>query len=71
MGSSNGDALRGLAGFSGDSISGRGMNPKGAREDASGVFVRLVSLWWEFPPWLDSNNNIWKFGMQQFFVEIF
>jgi hypothetical protein len=36
---------------------------------ASGVFMRLVSLWWEFPPRLDSNNRILRGGMQQFFVD--
>ena len=41
---------------------------KGRREGASGVLVRLVSLWWEFPPRLDSNNNILFPQKQQFFV---
>ena len=41
---------------------------KGRREGASGVLVRLVSLWWEFPPRLDSNNNILVRQKQQFFV---
>jgi hypothetical protein len=41
---------------------------KGRREGASGVLVRLVSLWWEFPPRLDSNNNIPRPQKQQFFV---
>jgi hypothetical protein len=41
---------------------------KGRREGASGVLVRLVSLWWEFPPRLDSNNNILSRQKQQFFV---
>jgi hypothetical protein len=41
---------------------------KGRREGASGVLVRLVSLWWEFPPRLDSNNNILLRQKQQFFV---
>jgi hypothetical protein len=38
---------------------------------ASGVLMRLVSLWWEliFPPRLDSNNRISIFGKQQFFVD--
>ena len=40
----------------------------GAGEVASGVFMRLVSLWWELPPRLDSNISIWFCGMQQFFV---
>src|SRR5579875_2145272 len=31
--------------------------------------MRLVSLWWEFPPRLDSNINIQRSGLQQFFVE--
>jgi hypothetical protein len=30
--------------------------------------MRLVSLWWELPPRLDSNINILRNGMQQFFV---
>src|ERR1700689_2314417 len=37
---------------------------------ASGVFMRLVSLWWEFcPPRLDSNIRILLRRMQLFFVE--
>jgi hypothetical protein len=37
----------------------------GAGEDASGVLImRLVSLWWELPPRLDSNNRIPGFKMQ-------
>ena len=27
--------------------------------------MRLVSLWWELPPRLDSNINIWNSGLQQ------
>ena len=30
--------------------------------------MRLVSLWWELPPRLDSNINIWISGLQQKFV---
>ena len=32
----------------------------GAREEYCfrGLSMRLVSLWWELPPWLDSNNRI-------------
>src|SRR5215467_13555129 len=41
---------------------------RGAGEVASGVFMRLVSLWWEFPPRLNSNIRILRDGMQQFFV---
>src|SRR5215471_15085425 len=41
---------------------------RGAGEVASGVLMRLVSLWWEFPPRLNSNIRILRFGMQQFFV---
>ena len=33
-----------------------------------GSLVRLVSLWWEFPPRLDSNISIVPRRMQQFFV---
>jgi hypothetical protein len=33
-----------------------------------GSLMRLVSLWWELPPRLDSNTNILRGGMQQFFV---
>ena len=42
---------------------------KGAPGSASGVLVRLVSLWWEFPPRLDSDSSILFCGMQQFFVD--
>ena len=28
-------------------------------------FMRLVSLWWELPPRLDSNSRIWNLGLQQ------
>jgi hypothetical protein len=46
-----------------------GKNPKGAPgRVASGVFMRLVSLWWEFPPRLNSNISIFRSTMQQFFV---
>jgi hypothetical protein len=31
--------------------------------------MRLVSLWWELPPWLDSNINIWNLELQDFFCE--
>jgi len=41
---------------------------RGAGEVLQGSLVRLVSLWWEFPPRLDSNNNIASGRMQQFFV---
>src|SRR5690348_1266565 len=41
----------------------------GAGEDCfRGLFMRLVSLWWELPPRLDSNTSIWNPGLQQFFV---
>jgi hypothetical protein len=33
-----------------------------------GLSMRLVSLWWELPPWLDSNSNIWFCGMQEFSI---
>jgi hypothetical protein len=33
-----------------------------------GSLMRLVSLWWELPPRLDSNINILRNGMQQFSV---
>ena len=47
-----------------------GKNPFGRQGGLlQGSYVRLVSLWWEFPPWLDSNINIWNCGMQQFFVD--
>ena len=42
---------------------------RGAGEVLQGSSVRLVSLWWEFPPRLDSNNNILSSELQQFFVE--
>jgi hypothetical protein len=32
--------------------------------------MRLVSLWWELPPWLDSNSNIWFREVQEFLYEI-
>jgi hypothetical protein len=31
--------------------------------------MRLVSLWWELPPWLDSNNRIWNRGTQELFLQ--
>jgi hypothetical protein len=30
-----------------------------------GSFLRLVSLWWELPPWLDSNLRILNSGLQE------
>ena len=27
--------------------------------------MRLVSLWWELPPRLDSNSSIWNLGLQE------
>lgn len=33
--------------------------------------MRLVSLWWELPPRLTSNNNIWDSGLQQKSVDYF
>jgi hypothetical protein len=41
---------------------------RGAGEVLQGSLVRLVSLWWEFPPRLDSKNNILSGRLQQFFV---
>ena len=47
-------------------VRGKDQTLSGAGEVASGVFsMRLVSLWWELPPRLDSNNSIWNSGLQQ------
>jgi hypothetical protein len=45
----------------------------GAREEYCfrGLSMRLVSLWWELPPWLDSNIRIWISGMQAFLLQNF
>ena len=46
------------------------LTPKGRRGGLlQGSLMRLVSLWWELPPRLDSNISISPDGMQQFFVE--
>ncbi len=42
----------------------------GAGGDASGVFMRLVSLWWELPPRLNSNIKIWDLEMQVLFLGV-
>jgi len=44
-------------------------NPEGRQGGLLQGSLRLVSLWWEFPPWLDSNIRISRFRMQLFSVE--
>ncbi len=47
-------------------LGGEKQDPEGAREvECFRGLLRLVSLWWELPPWLDSNLRILFPGLQE------